>query len=145
AVILKRRDPVGMAEHRCQIRSVGSEPGFRARPVAKIHSALLDGSNLHSCHTATASQQGRNQAAGSLGLRLSRINYGMSQPVEGAARCPGLRRADQARPNPVIVRIAWCAIASYARPLYTPPVGWATPAANSACLQHGTLRHHAVG
>src|SRR5208283_2903608 len=75
AVILKRRDPVGMAEHRCQIRSVGSEPGFRARPVAKIHSALLDGSNLHSCHTATASQQGRNQAAGPLGLRLSRTNY----------------------------------------------------------------------
>ena len=72
------------------------------------------------------------QRAGQSG---SFFSYGMFQPVVDAIPCPGLRRADQARPNLVVSVIAWRGVPSSVR-FRSPP--------GLRGLQHGALRHHAV-
>jgi hypothetical protein len=36
-IVLKWSDPVGMAQHRCQVCRIGAEPRFRPRLIVKIH------------------------------------------------------------------------------------------------------------
>jgi hypothetical protein len=36
-VVLKRSDPVGMAQNQCQVCRIGAKPCFRSRLIAKIH------------------------------------------------------------------------------------------------------------
>ena len=138
-------------------RSAGLEAGITTqaqsfvsfgsdRSCSQLHSALSSRCKSQPCRSCGVAPHqlisGRHSEwlhhkPPCLGQRAGRsgpfFHYGVFQPVVDAVPCPGLRRADQARPNLGVSVIAWRGVPSSFRPAF-----------RSRGLQHGTLRHHAV-
>jgi hypothetical protein len=65
-VVLKRSDPVSMAQYRGQVGRISPEASFRASFIVEIHPTLLASANLHCYQTAIASGQAQSYGKGSI-------------------------------------------------------------------------------